>query len=450
MKVTVKNLGVIKEGSIDLDKNLIIFCGKNNTGKTVLSYFLYALSKTTTNLKLNDSHFTTLIEDKGLTLTYDLVSCFEYLKKYVGQSIHDSFTKSIGEGYFNHPSFNDKLSFDIDFNFQKLNPNKIIEDLEISFDTTLRIKTGKLKTTALKEISQNSISYFLTKEDNTFVDEREVNKDIFTNHVINVLINNIYKRHLPINSKFFSAERIAINIFAKAVSIQGLEGNPLGENFETESQQRYNFVLREAIIDAVDLDNLSFETSEFSYLADAIQEMLQGRIQLSQYGLMQYVPDQDSSKLLDMQSSSSSVKSLADIIFYFKHIAKKGTILFIDEPELNLHPDLQRKFARVLVQAANAGIKVIMSTHSDHIIREINNMIMLSDNSEASIALRNKYGYSFGQIIKPDLVDCYIFKDQTIVKEVIAEFGIEIQSIDEEIHNLNVSSSEIYSTLYDN
>ena len=53
-------------------------------------------------------------------------------------------------------------------------------------------------------------------------------------------------------------------------------------------------------------------------------------------------------------------------------------MIFIDEPELNLHPVNQRKIARILAKVANSGIKIIISTHSDYIVKEFNNLIMLS------------------------------------------------------------------------
>jgi predicted ATPase len=58
-------------------------------------------------------------------------------------------------------------------------------------------------------------------------------------------------------------------------------------------------------------------------------------------------------------------------------LAQEGDFIIIDEPELNLHPDNQRKIARWLVRVVNAGFKVMITTHSDYIIREFNNLIML-------------------------------------------------------------------------
>jgi predicted ATPase len=45
MKIQVKELGAIKEGTIDLSKKLNVFCGPNGTGKTYMAYVIYALTK---------------------------------------------------------------------------------------------------------------------------------------------------------------------------------------------------------------------------------------------------------------------------------------------------------------------------------------------------------------------------------------------------------------------
>lgn len=44
MKINIKGLGAIKETTIDLNKSLTVFCGHNNTGKTYVSFIIYALT----------------------------------------------------------------------------------------------------------------------------------------------------------------------------------------------------------------------------------------------------------------------------------------------------------------------------------------------------------------------------------------------------------------------
>ena len=51
---------------------------------------------------------------------------------------------------------------------------------------------------------------------------------------------------------------------------------------------------------------------------------------------------------MGLHITSSVVKSLFGLWFYLEHEAKPGDILMIDEPELNVHPENQRKVARLL------------------------------------------------------------------------------------------------------
>lgn len=51
--------------------------------------------------------------------------------------------------------------------------------------------------------------------------------------------------------------------------------------------------------------------------------------------------------------------------------APKGSILFIENPEAHLHPGSQAKLAELISLAAQAGIQIILETHSDHIINGV-------------------------------------------------------------------------------
>ena len=80
---------------------------------------------------------------------------------------------------------------------------------------------------------------------------------------------------------------------------------------------------------------------------------------------------------LKINEGSSSVRSLVDLFIYLKHVAKKGDLLMIDEPELNLHPDNQRKLMQLFAQLNNVGIKIYVTTHSDYFVKELNNIILM-------------------------------------------------------------------------
>ena len=42
MIIQIKELGAIKEATVNLDKKLTVFCGPNGTGKTYMAYVLYS------------------------------------------------------------------------------------------------------------------------------------------------------------------------------------------------------------------------------------------------------------------------------------------------------------------------------------------------------------------------------------------------------------------------
>ena len=130
-------------------------------------------------------------------------------------------------------------------------------------------------------------------------------------------------------------------------------------------------------------------------------------------------------------------------------MAQKGDFIIIDEPELNLHPDNQRLIARFFGILINEGFKLLISTHSDYIVRELNNMIMLShglkSQKEKTKKLLSKYDYNENELIPAESIGVYLFRVNKPVENVIVEeTGFSIATIDEEVKKLNESSQDIY------
>ncbi|EFC87081.1 hypothetical protein NEIMUCOT_06504 [Neisseria mucosa ATCC 25996] len=119
----------------------------------------------------------------------------------------------------------------------------------------------------------------------------------------------------------------------------------------------------------------------------------------------------------------------------------------LDEPELNLHPSNQRVIARIVTKLVNAGINVILSTHSDYFVREINSLVMLSDEQgdpSTKSELMTKYSISEDCVINKDKIGAYLFKDNNVKPMEITNEGIIATTFDEEINLLNESSDDIY------
>lgn len=153
--------------------------------------------------------------------------------------------------------------------------------------------------------------------------------------------------------------------------------------------------------------------------------------------------DTRSTRRIPLHATSSAVKSLFALWFYLESQALPGNILMIDEPELNLHPSSQRTIARLLARLVNAGVHVVISTHSDYIVREFNSLIML--NHEDAFRFRRKYRYHDDEILDPELVGTYVFKDQTIEpSDITAHDGIRADTFDSVIEQINAVNNDIY------
>jgi len=147
-----------------------------------------------------------------------------------------------------------------------------------------------------------------------------------------------------------------------------------------------------------------------------------------------------------MHLCSSLVKSLSGLVLYFRHVAQKNDVIMMDEPELNLHPDSQRIVASILAKAVNRGFKLILSTHSDYIIKEFNNLIMLNRASETDLEELN---YDKEAVLDKEKISAYFFTDSTIEPIEVSDTGLSIKTIDATIDSLDNAMESIYYKLFE-
>ena len=92
--------------------------------------------------------------------------------------------------------------------------------------------------------------------------------------------------------------------------------------------------------------------------------------------------------MLSLMSASSSVSELAPVVLFIRDYLKQGDFFIVEEPEAHLHPEAQLLIADALAQLANAGVYVIITTHSDVVLEELGNFVLhakLNDKSETNL-----------------------------------------------------------------
>ena len=152
---------------------------------------------------------------------------------------------------------------------------------------------------------------------------------------------------------------------------------------------------------------------------------------------------------IPLHLASSSARGLSDLYFFLRHVARERHLLIIDEPESHLDTANQRLLARLLARLVRAGLKIIVTTHSDYLVKEINNLVMLSNDFDGKEGVVNDLGYGAEDLLASESVRAYIAEDGGLTECSVDRFGIDMPVFDETIDDINRASNEIASRLHE-
>lgn len=258
-----------------------------------------------------------------------------------------------------------------------------------------------------------------------------------------------------------SAERFGIALFYKELDLtknqivdmlQKMGDNkgkhridPLGLVHAASS--RYALPIKDNITFTRSISDLMINRSEIyeDGIFRDIERIMRGRYE-SVNDDIQFItssPDRSSLKI-PLHRASSSARGLSDLYFFLRHVAQKNHLLIIDEPESHLDTANQVMMARLIARAVRAGLKVLLTTHSDYLVKEINNLVMLS-NFGSEVAER--VGYESSDRISVDSVRAYIAKGNSLVRCKIDRFGMEMPVFDDTIDKINYVANDLGSRL---
>ncbi len=121
---------------------------------------------------------------------------------------------------------------------------------------------------------------------------------------------------------------------------------------------------------------------------------------------------------LALANASSMVSELAPVVLYLRHVIEPGNVLIVEEPESHLHPAMQVEFTRQLAALVEAGVRVIVTTHSEWLVDELANIVR---RSQLSTADRGDH-----VALRPDQVGAWLFEPKkrpkgSVVKEILLD-----------------------------
>ena len=457
LTVKLKNIGILKQAEFSLG-DLTLICGENNTGKTYAAYALYGFLRSWrdfTQFPISNAQIQRLLTEGVLKI--DLEQYVNVTNQVLAETCEiysqqlDKIFAAPG-GRFQNSAFHTQP--------------KTIDLLSKEFNREIGISQARIFRYSMDKGSRELTVTLVVEGEHG----RQINPD-FAKGIIDFIIGNALFSHSFPQPFMSSAERTGAAIFRKELNFARnslleemgrSDKNVDPRELLLKSYQNYPWPVRDNVDFTRQLEDIvkgkSFIAKEHPEILTEFADIIGGEYAITQNDQLYYIPKGTRLKLT-MDQSSSSIRSLLDLNFYLRCIAEKGNLLMVDEPELSLHPENQRRIARLFARLVNLGVKVFITTHSDYIVKELNTLIMLNHDKPHLKRVAKENGYQDKELINVDQIKVYMAEEKLMPLEegqkrrrrghtlvpakIHPELGIGVGSFDKTIDDMNRIQDDI-------
>lgn len=409
LRLDIEWLGPIVKGSIEI-KPLTVFIGPNSSGKSYTAMFLYALYNSFTRKYYDytwrediDSSYKNIRNLKTRRDYYSFI--YDMLYRSLNEDVYEGLTTVFG-------------------NLDLVNVNS--NSMKVSISTkgikySISLKKGKGKGEPHINIEMPEKDVFISlleekdkslqiirrgrrpKKDKVIALEA-VSKSMF------VLSGRFY--YMPASrSGLIQAHRTISSVIVTTFSRLSFQGMPkltgvIADFIATLISIPDRIIYNRYMDDIYKKESKKFRKNIKKAIKFLNNSILKGSIYLSDKEELMY--KSNASKLnIPVVRTASGIAELAPLSLYLEYIIRPNDLLILEEPESHLHPELQRQIARLLAMLVNRGVRVLITTHSDYLLHQINILLLLSRLSEED---RKRLGYMEDEYLNPDDVGAYLFK----------------------------------------
>ena len=350
MLLEIENLGIINKANLEI-KKINVIVGKNSTGKSTSSKFLFSLL--------------TAASDEGNQLANNnirsrLLNFILYWQSKGPSGMKDKFNQIRSSLQHNHISSNFEDIYDnivsvlknYDFKDKelclndlndlfriiKLNNNEYFRYITV-FNALIESEFGS----SLNKFSDAHISFHGNYESVDFKQEIRIGDD---------------KSESSISKNFLNYFNFQNVIYIDSPSV--LENNGHNSQYHLQILEKK----LKKINGVVDVYAKEYY-KDLNKFKESIDEIIGGKFE---YVLSEdvFLFKKGKQPPFSMQNTASGLKQLGVIqLLLDNNELTKNSFLILDEPEINLHPEFQIKLAQILVSAAkDLNISLFINTHS--------------------------------------------------------------------------------------
>ncbi len=469
LELEVKNFGPINEAKIDL-RPLTVFVGPSNTGKSYLAVLIYALHQYFSDRFSIDAlsgyqpypiDYNIFWNDKENPFHEEILNeLVEWAEQtFVDKEessdersilIPESVSSLVRSAFCQFDAQGGNLDAEISRCFGLSKTKALIrkrsqggakvilrkhvsEDSEpivhkLTIDTRKTVPTTsvplKIPTRTNSQIHSTYRELLRWKAETKSEYELIVAKNLIGALVASILSSLVEPLYLP--AFYLPADRTGIMHAHTAVTSALIRRAPMTGQRQAPPTPMLSGVLADFLEQLINLDSHTYQghwPHRWNDLGDQIEKsVLDGtvHIQRSETGYPRFTYRPEGWKDdLPLMNASSMVSELAPVVLYLRHVVRPGNVLIVEEPESHLHPAMQVEFTRQLAVLVRAGVRVIITTHSEWILEELANIVRLSGLPKAK-----RKGIEGGDIaLRPDEVGAWLFQPKnrprgSVVKEI--------------------------------
>ena len=399
IRIAVKNFGPVVEGTIDL-RPLTVFVGPSNTGKTWFAVLIYALQQVLGGFR----RFPPVIQ----YLSRDFPNMLETIK-----NVADTLSSDSKELRFFDLGETDRERIQSVLTKSELLGKDVGRQLEHCFglDTVsnlIRISGNCNEARVFLEIGESAKilwNFHMTiSESGIYTDGKIEDFDvkgvektfdnlfekIFSGNQITDIFANFSREIKREDAHYLPADRSGIMHTYRVIASSLIQHavrpvpTPLG----------FSGVMADFMQSLIHYDESSRHgagqrpRSPMDDIAEALEkDTLAGRIRAVSPSLPGGYPEfvyrpRGAERDIRLTQASSMVSELAPVVLLVRDSVRAGDTLLIDEPEAHLHPAAQTEMATFLARLVRAGVRVVITTHSDWLLQEIGNLMRAGALSE--------------------------------------------------------------------
>lgn len=413
VRISVQDFGPIANGAIDL-RPLTVFVGPGNTGKTYFATLIYALQKILHDFSpiqvmyKHHYHMIRELEDIATTVAeierweatlLDIVDIMDYSdRRFMFRDLPRIVRDRWQVVLTNHKLLGNSLADELCRCFGLRSVSQLIRMACASDSAAISLDVGEGDCSFWDfkmNISESGLSVqgeirdmvlFRDSEEPFYdayhrgIDELRNLIDEAVDQFFDKLLLNACIYHKKINLHYLPAARVGIIQSHRVLSGLYLEHAVRAGMGPLPVVPIFPGVLADFIEDFLQADFHDADDDQIARIADRFEsDMLDGRLLAAPItgdgGMVWHYRPREIDKEIPLDYASSMVSELAALALFLRRTVHSGGTIIIEEPEAHLHPAAQTEMAKTLGRLVHAGVRVVITTHSDWLLKEIGNLV---------------------------------------------------------------------------